>query len=131
VLGDSKLIGFNKDVNEPPVIDPSPVRPRKLSRLRMAMAMVVALVADGIQLVLGPVGWVFGDQIIDAVTAILVSWLLGFHWLLLPTFVVELVPVAGEIPTWTGCVIAVIALRKREQRRFHESSAPPGPTIDV
>ena len=42
--------------------------------------------------------------------------ILGFHILLLPTFVVELVPLVDDFPTWTACVAAVIALRKREQR---------------
>ena len=42
--------------------------------------------------------------------------MIGFHWLLLPTFVLELVPVLEDLPTWTACVIAVIALRKREQK---------------
>ena len=38
---------------------------------------------------------------------------LGFHMLLLPTFVIELVPVADMLPTWTGCTAAVVMLRKR------------------
>jgi hypothetical protein len=100
----------------------------------MLLALAVAMVADGLQLLLGPLGWVLVDQAIDAVAMGLTIGLLGFHVLLLPTFLVELVPVLDELPTWTACVAAVIALRKREQ-----NSAPtppiirPGdkPTIDV
>ena len=92
---------------------------------------MVAMAADGAQFLLTPVGWFFPDQVIDAIAALLAVWLLGFHWLLLPTFVLELVPVLDEIPTWTGCVIAVIALRNRQQRHVEQSPERPGPVIDV
>ena len=75
------------------------------------------MAADGLQFLLGPFGWVLVDQAIDCVAMILVSWVIGFHILLLPTFVVELVPVLEDLPTWTACTAAVIVLRKREQRR--------------
>jgi len=88
----------------------------RLSRARMVVALAVAVVADGLQLLLGPVGWVFGDQILDVIAMVLTSWVIGFHWLLLPTFATEFIPLVNEFPTWTACVIAVIALRKREQR---------------
>jgi hypothetical protein len=88
----------------------------RLTTTRIVTSLIVAVVADGLQLALGPFGWVFGDQIIDVVAMVLTTWLLGFHVLLLPTFVVELLPIADMLPTWTGCVIAVIALRKRAQR---------------
>ena len=84
-----------------------------ITRLRILLALAVAVAADGLQLLLGPLGWPFADQIIDAVAMILTVWLLGFHILLLPTFVVELIPVVDELPTWTACVAAVIALRRR------------------
>jgi len=128
VLGDSKLIGFNSNMNEPAIMPPTP---GKLTRPRIVMALAVAVIADGLQFLLNAAGWFGPDQIIDTAAALIVIRLLGFHWLLLPTFLVELFPVVDDVPTWTGCVIAVIALRKREQRRFHESTAPPGPTIDV
>ena len=96
----------------------------------MILALAVAVVTDGGQLLLGPLGWAFGDQLTDVVAMLLVCWLIGFHWLLLPTFVLELAPLIDESPTWTACVIAVIALRRREER----SIAPTPPrkaSIDV
>jgi hypothetical protein len=101
-------------------------RPPKLTRCRIVLALAAALVADGLQFLLGPLGWTFADQIIDVAAMLLAGRLIGFHWLLLPTFVLEFVPLADELPTWTACVIAVIALRKREQR-----AEPTGPTIDA
>jgi hypothetical protein len=92
------------------------LRVPKLTRARMILALAVAVVADGVQLLLGPFGWAFGDPLIDVVAMLLASWLIGFHWLLLPTFVLELVPAVDELPTWTACVIAVIALRRRREK---------------
>lgn len=87
----------------------------RVTRNRKALALTVALVTDALQFGLGPLGWAFIDQGLDTVAMVLTTWILGFHLLLLPTFVVKLVPIADELPTWTACVIAVIALRKRDQ----------------
>jgi len=80
------------------------------------LALATAVAADGLQLLLGPLGWALVDQAIDCVAMILLSWVIGFHVLFLPTFVVELVPVLEDLPTWTACTAAVIALRGRENK---------------
>jgi hypothetical protein len=102
---------FNRLLRAPP-----------LTRRRIGLALTIAVIADGLQFLLGGFGWVGANQMIDVAAAGLVSWAIGFHWLLLPTFVVELLPILDDLPTWTACVIAVIALRKREQKAL-----PPGP----
>lgn len=98
---------------------PTPV----LTRRRMTIALVAALTADALQIPFQVVPLV--PEIIDVVAMALTIWLVGFHLLLLPTFVVEFIPFVDMLPTWTGCVIAVIALRKREQ----QSSPPPINTV--
>ncbi|HAO78300.1 MAG TPA: hypothetical protein DCQ92_04845 [Verrucomicrobia subdivision 3 bacterium] len=96
----------------------------------MFLALAIAVAADGLQLLLGPLGWAFIDQAIDGVAMILVSCVIGFHILLLPTFIIELVPVLEDLPTWTVCTAAVIVLRKRVQRP--PPPAPPDkPVIDI
>ena len=101
-----------------------------ITRPRMFLALAIAVAADGLQLLLGPLGWAFIDQAIDFVAMILVSWVIGFHILLLPTFIIELVPVLEDLPAWTACTAAVIALRKRVQRP--PPPAPPDkPVIDI
>src|SRR5450755_686319 len=95
---------------------PAWFRAPKLTRTRIALALTVAVTADGLQFFLGPVGWVFPDQAIDLLAMLLTAWAIGFHLLLLPTFLAELFPVVDMLPTWTACVIAVVALRKREER---------------
>jgi hypothetical protein len=52
---------------------------------------------------------------------------IGFHPLLLPTFILELLPVADLWPSWTVCVLAVIALSRHELRR----ETPEHPDIDI
>lgn len=102
----------------------------RLSRARVAVALAAAVVADGLQLVLGPLGWVGIDEAIDVVLMIVESWLLGFHLFFLPTFVVEFLPVADMLPTWTGCVAVVAALRSRDGKAEGVGKVPP-PVITV
>jgi hypothetical protein len=101
-----------------------------LTRPRIWTAYGVAVVSDALQLLLGPFGWAFIDEGIDIVAAAATWFLIGFHPLLLPTFILEFVPLADMLPTWTACVALVVTLRKREQ-----AAAPPppstGPIIDV
>ena len=54
---------------------------------------------------------------------------IGFHPLLLPTFILEFLPVADLVPTWTGCVALVLAFRRRQGA--HAATPDPGPYIDV
>ena len=93
-----------------------------LTPVRIGLAFVVAAVTDGVQMMLGPVGWAFVDEALDLVAMLVTCATLGFHVLLLPTFVIELVPIADMLPTWTGCVAAVVVLRKRSQ-----ATSPPLP----
>jgi hypothetical protein len=98
------------------------------SRVRIAYA--VAVTVDVLQLLLGPLGWAFADEILDVVAMSLIWRVLGFHPLPLPTFALEFLPLADMLPTWTGCVAMVVALRKRQQAA-RPSPPPPGPVIDV
>ena len=96
---------------------------------RVRLAYAVAVATDVLQFLLGPIGWAGADEILDVAASALVWRLLGFHPLLLPTFLVELLPVTDMLPTWTGCVAVVVALRRRQQL----GPQPPGqgPVIDV
>jgi hypothetical protein len=104
-------------------------QPRVLEPGRVRLAYAVALATDITQVALGPFGWAFVDEILDAVAAVATWRLLGFHPLLLPTFVLEVVPVADLLPTWTGCVALVVALRRRQPMR--EPPRTHGDVIDV
>ncbi|MGA4644169.1 hypothetical protein ACPDIX_06805 [Limisphaera sp. 4302-co] len=110
-----------------------------LTPLRSGAALLIALIADAVQIGLGPLGVAWVDDLLDVVVAVLEVALLGFHPLLLPTFVLEVLPVIEFLPTWTGCVLAVIAMRRQTARRHHpkgprpvrNGGQPQGPVIDI
>ncbi len=99
------------------------------SRLRAGLALLVALLADAIQILLGPLGWSFADEIIDVGAMLIISMLVGFHPLFVPTFIAEAVPVVDMLPTWTACVTAVVLLKRRHHPPPPPASAPPA--IDI
>ena len=85
-----------------------------LTRSRIRAAYAVAIATDVLQFGLGPFGWAFSDEILDVLALIATTKLLGFHPLLLPSFVLELVPILDALPTWTACVALVVATRRKE-----------------
>jgi len=105
-------------------------QPFVLTRQRVWLAFTIAVTVDVVQLLLGPIGWAFADEILDVVAMILTWRVLGFHPLLLPTFALEFLPIADWLPTWTGCVALVVASRRRQQGPPLEPPSP-GPFIDV
>jgi hypothetical protein len=101
-----------------------------LNRYRIMCAFALAVVADVVQFLLGPLGWAFADELLDIGAMIGIWRLIGFHPLLLPTFVLEFLPVADMLPTWTGCVFLVVGIRKRQQAA-NPVPLPPGRVIDI
>ena len=99
-----------------------------LTPARVRWAYVVAIATDLVQLILGPFGWVFADQALDVAAMILISRALGFHVMLLPTFALEFLPFTDMLPTWTGCVAVVVAMRRRQELA---TPPAPGPVIDI
>ena len=97
---------------------------RVITRKRIILAFAIALATDAIQILLGPLGVFFIDEAMDVVAMVLISWVIGFHPLLLPTFIVELVPVVDMAPTWTVCTAIVVSLR-RQRRDPPEAAAQP------
>ncbi|HEY4903167.1 MAG TPA: hypothetical protein VIH89_06820 [Candidatus Sulfotelmatobacter sp.] len=96
---------------------------------RFRSAMILAIVADAVQLVLFPLfaeGAISpADDVLDfGVGALLVS-LLGWHWEFLPSFFAKLVPGVDLVPFWTMAVANVyrksrqIAVAEEEARDQH------------
>jgi hypothetical protein len=98
-----------------PAPAPGPRRNRKV------IAIIVALAADTLQIALLPL--VLGGAIspvndmIDVVTAIALTALIGWHWAFLPTFIAEILPVVDLVPSWTLAVF--IATRGRDRKLTH------------
>jgi hypothetical protein len=57
---------------------------------------------------------------------VVITALLGFHPLLLPTFILELFPLADMLPSWTVAVALVVSLRRKTI-----VSAGDAPAIDI
>ena len=74
-----------------------------------------AAAASGVGLIAADVPLEALDAAIDIATAFIVNSLLGFHWTLLPTCALEMVPGVDALPTWTACVAYVAWRRKTEQ----------------
>ena len=84
---------------------------------RLKIAMVIAIVADILQLAVFPY-FVEGamspaDDILDLRVAGILSYLLGWHWEFMPSFLAKLVPGVDMIPLWTLAVANVY--RKSKQ----------------
>ena len=107
--------------------------PPVLTRRRIWLACAVAVAADGIQLLLGPFGWAGPDEVIDIMAMVLLTAIIGFHPLFLPTFVAEFIPMVDSLPTWTACTLIVISLRRKQSVPPVVPPPPPPaqPTSDV
>ena len=84
-----------------------------LTRQRIWIAYTVAISTDLLQLALGPFGWVAVDEVLDVIAMALISWAIGFHVVLVPTFVVEVLPISDFLPTWTAAVAFLVGFRRR------------------
>ena len=98
-----------------------------LTRRRIWLACAVAIVTDIIQFfggMMGVPGWVL-DDCLDVLAMILQTLILGFHPLLLPTFIIKVIPGVQILPTWTGCTLLVIALRRKQEATVPPVATPP------
>jgi hypothetical protein len=93
---------------------------------RLRTAMIVAIIADLIQLIIFPLVIVGApspaDDILDVAAAGILSLLLGWHWEFLPSFLAKLVPGVDMIPCWTIAVANVY--RKNKQMATSAATIP-------
>ena len=86
-------------------------------RTRFQVAMILAIIADALQLVFLPF-FVEGaespaDDILDLGVGAALFSLLGWHWEFLPSFVAKLIPGVDLVPFWTLAVASVYRKSKR------------------
>ena len=86
----------------------------RLTLRRAMMALGVALMTDILQLFSGALGWFGWDQCLDLLAMLVLSRLIGFHLLFLPTFLLDVLPLADDLPSWTACVVVVCLWRWRK-----------------
>jgi hypothetical protein len=94
---------------------------RSLKTPEERMAWLVAIAADGLQLAVMPLfaegALSPADAVLDAVVAVALVRLLGWHWAFLPTLMIEALPGADLFPTWTAAVFFVT-------RQMHSTGEP-------
>jgi hypothetical protein len=96
---------------------------------RFRAAMILAVVADALQIVVFPV-FVAGavspaDDILDLGIGALMVHLLGWHWEFLPSFLAKLVPGVDLVPFWTMAVANVYRKSKQIAVRGESREEPP------
>jgi hypothetical protein len=107
---------------------------------RFRAAMVLAIVADALQIVVFPV-FVEGalspaDDVLDFGVAALLVNLLGWHWEFLPSFFAKLVPGVDLVPFWTMAVANVyrkskqIVVAEEEDRQEHPALKDPNQGVE-
>jgi hypothetical protein len=78
---------------------------------RIRAARAIAMLADLTEIVVFP-AFMEGllspaNDALDVAVAVTLTWLLGWHWAFLPSFLAEMIPVVGLVPTWTAAVFYV------------------------
>src|ERR1700730_8660300 len=101
---------------------------------RFQAAMVLAVIADVLQIIIFPL-LVEGalspaDDVLDLVIGAMMLRLLGWHWEFLPTFVAKLVPGVDLVPFWTMAVANVYRKSKRIAVIAEESRQEPSALKD-
>src|SRR5580704_15822991 len=96
---------------------------------RMKAALILAIVADLIQLIVFPI-FITGvespaDDMLDVCVAGLLGYLLGWHWEFLPSFLVKLVPGVDLVPLWTLAVANVYRKSRPRVDKFDQNAAKP------
>ena len=80
-----------------------------VSAARVRAARLIAMAADLLQIgvlpLFAPGALSPADDALDVAVAGLLTWLVGWHWSFLPSFVAELVPGLDLVPTWTAAVL--------------------------
>src|SRR6266496_2703186 len=100
--------------------------PQTLTPARIHAARSIAIAADFLQIVVfaGGAASIVND-ILDVAVAVSMTFLVGWHWAFLPSFLAELVPFFDLVPTWTAAVF--FATRKGTA----QNPAGAGPVIDT
>jgi hypothetical protein len=96
-------------------------------RGRVWLARSIAIAADLLQIVVFPLfapgiasPW---SDALDLAMAGAMTWLVGWHWAFLPSFVAEVIPGLNLVPTWTA---AAFFVTRGKGRSAAAGSSRPG-----
>jgi len=101
------------------------------TRRRILAARILAVVADAVQVGLLPLfaegAASIVNDVLDAVIAVVMVVLVGWHWAFVPAFFAELVPVVDLAPTWTLAVFFATRRPGAANPRPPANAGPPQP----
>ena len=97
---------------------------------RIRAAFAIAAVADLLQIAVFPL-FIEGaaspaDDVLDLAVAGVLSYLLGWHWEFLPSFLGKLVPAVDFVPLWTLAVANVYRKSKHLATTIEATAAATG-----
>ncbi len=103
---------------------PSLLQTGQPSRGRQIIALIVAILADGLHYFAWPLFFAGGispfEWAEDLIVTVILLIILGFRWELIAAFGLELVPFIDMFPTWTAFMLYIMA-------DSHRRSAPGFP----
>ncbi|MDB6108722.1 MAG: hypothetical protein JWR69_472 [Pedosphaera sp.] len=92
---------------------------KAISRTRIRAARAVAVSADLLQIAVFPLfaeGFISPlDDALDVLVCLVLTWLVGWHYAFLPSFIVKVVPMVDLAPTWTIAVFFATRGKKATQ----------------
>jgi hypothetical protein len=107
------------------LLPPTPSGTIVATAARIRAARAIAMLADLAQIVVMPAFSAGAlspvNDALDVGVGIALSWLLGWHWAFLPSFLSELIPIWDLVPTWTAAVWYVTS------GALPSGEGPPGP----
>ena len=107
------------------LLPPTPPGTLVATAARIRAARAIAMLADLAQIVVFPAFSQGGlspiNDALDVAVGLALTWLVGWHWAFLPSFLSELIPIWDLVPTWTAAVWFVTS------GALPPAGGPPGP----
>jgi len=102
-----------------------------LTRRRIVLARTLGVVVDLVQITFLPAFFPGAaspaSTVIDVLTAGAMIGLIGWHWAFVPTFAIELLPIADLAPTWTAAVFLATRGRSVDVEATSDPAGEGGP----
>jgi hypothetical protein len=108
---------------------------KNVRRSTLVLAFAVAICADAIELGLMPFfseGFASpADDFLDAVTCVILTLMMGWHFAFMPSFLFKLIPMVDLAPTWTIAVLIASRSRRVVNSEDISLSGNSKPVVDV
>jgi hypothetical protein len=108
---------------------------KNIRRSTLIAAFAVAICADALEMGLALIfseGFISPfDDFLDAVTCVILTLMMGWHFAFMPSFLFKLIPVVDLAPTWTIAVLIASRNRQVVASNNPSPSSDPKPVVDI